>query len=60
MKTCKKIPFNTEAEARYELIRILGTQHKPWLKSSRKPSRLYLCDCGKYHLTSSIDITEYY
>ena len=59
MKECTKINFNTEVAAREELERILTTQHKPWAVYDKKPSRYYLCDCGKHHLTSSIDIKVY-
>ena len=58
--TCNKVIFTTEEEAKTELLRILGTQHKPWVKSSKKPSRIYKCEVGNYHLTSSVNITEYY
>ena len=56
MKTKKA--FNTENEAREELVRILNTQWKPWLKSQMKPCRWYF-ESGKYFLTSQPLITIY-
>lgn len=56
---CQKIPFNTEAEARLELERIIETKYNPCPKRFKKPSRYYLCECGFWHTTSSIKITKY-
>lgn len=57
---CNKIPFDTEQEARKELVRIIETDNfKPWLKRDKKPSRVYLCDCGHWHLTSTLTYYNY-
>lgn len=59
MKQCEKIPFNTEEEAKEELMRIIITDFKPWVKK-HIPNRLYLCQwCSKYHLTSKPTVTKY-
>lgn len=56
---CNKRCFNTEEEARVELKRIIETPYNPVPIRNKKPSRYYLCDCGFYHLTSSVNITKY-
>lgn len=58
MKKCDKISFETEENARDELIRINETIHKPW--KDKKPHRYYKCEfCGTYHLTSQPKIFIY-
>jgi hypothetical protein len=65
MKTCEKVSFDTKKDAREELERIVSTNYKTWKTKSNgpyggyKPNRWYLCDCGKYHLTSKPTIIEY-
>jgi len=56
MKTCEKIAFETEEEAREELNRIvLSNDWRSWKRKT--PSRFYKCEkCFKYHLTSSITV----
>lgn len=58
MTECSKIPFETEEQARDELIRIINTNHKPW--KHKKPCRYYKCTkCNYYHLTSKKTVNEY-
>jgi len=56
---CNKRIFNTKDEARLELERIIETKYNPCAKRFKKPSRYYLCECGYFHLTSSVKITKY-
>ncbi len=59
MKTCEKIPFETEAESRAELERIvLMNDYRGWKRKT--PNRVYLCPkCNMYHLTSNKTIIVY-
>lgn len=45
--TCAKVSYNTSAKADAGL-------HSQWRKarSGKLPVRSYLCQCGKWHLTS--------
>lgn len=56
---CTKICFDTEEEARQELVRIIETNYNPIPSRNKKPSRYYLCKCEKWHLTSKSNITVY-
>ena len=60
MEDCTKRPFDTEEDARKELQRIIETPYNPVPSRNKKPSRFYLCECSKWHLTSSIDVKKYY
>ena len=52
--------FNSESEARDELLRILETQRKPWSKNDIKPCRHYLDEeLNQWFLTSKASITIY-
>lgn len=52
--------FDSEADARDELLRILETQRKPWSSNDRKPCRYYFDEeLNKWFLTSKVSITVY-
>lgn len=56
----KKIPYNTEEEAREALIEILETQTRPWAARDKKPCRVYYDkELDKWFLTSKSTIFEY-
>ena len=56
---CNKVNFNTPEECTEEIKRIIETKYNPCAKRFKKPSRYYLCECGYFHLTSSVKITKY-
>jgi molybdenum cofactor biosynthesis enzyme MoaA len=59
MIECKKIPFETEEEARAQLEKIvLMNDYRSWKRVS--PCRHYFCEsCQAYHLTSNKTIIVY-
>lgn len=59
-KNLNKRAFDSESEAREELLRILETQRKPWSKNDIKPCRVYHDnELDKWFLTSKPTIVEY-
>ena len=59
-KNLKKIPYNTEEEAREALVKILETQHRPWAKRDIKPCRTYYDkELDKWFLTSKSTVKVY-
>ena len=59
-KNLKKIPYDTEEEARQALVNILETQHRPWAKRDVKPCRTYHdTELDKWFLTSKPTVKVY-
>lgn len=52
-KTCKKVGYDTEQNA-IETLYKLGRKLNP----KKKPIRIYQCYCGKWHLTSRMDVKD--
>lgn len=50
---CKKASFVSEKEALFSLEKIKKVSTRQVI-----PTRVYLCFCGKWHLTSRLDIKE--
>ena len=50
---CKKTSFNSEKEAIFSLEKIKKVSTKKVI-----PTRAYECFCGKWHLTSRLDIKD--
>jgi hypothetical protein len=50
---CKKIAYKSEIDARLMLVKL---QNKKSTK--KKPVRFYQCFCGKWHLTSRLDVKD--
>lgn len=56
----KKIPYDTEEEAKNALIEILETQTRPWAKRDCKPCRYYFDEeLNKWFLTSKKSVKIY-
>lgn len=59
-KNLKKIPYDTEEDARKALIEILETQIRPWAKRDYKPCRYYHDkELDKWFLTSKKSVKVY-
>ncbi len=58
MEKKDKRAYNSYEEAREHLEHIVSTCHKPWLKSQKKPNRIYE-EKGKWYLTSKPILKEY-